>query len=643
MTDPRSFSEAFAPLAHHLFPDGCPETELEAIWPSRVDRRPIPPQQARTALSNLRATSVLEMEAVIAVACRTLPQSHRVGSPLVDGTSQHFCSLLRSLVPDDSLSDRIVGRLVSILSSSSLLDTKGRCRVLQFLTLAARRFPEARRRITVYYAVVFHWALKPPTCADAVRLLLTITRQTHVKRYRWQQLQAAQASFSSLSSLSLSSLSLSSSLSSLQQPLKSLQNLFADYDASIPTTTTETAWFPFPDAAWAREFGEGAPSATTASDDLLTSLQYHSHHLPYILYEQWYERPPAHKLQVVQALAAICIKTSVLPPQAEAFVFQDILRSAGAAGQSSSYSSSNAMIQLVCFDILPALTPRSFRRLRSQVLVPLLEQLFLYGDSTVQYAIVAGALANLVHRWSTSSSSSSSSLDDGNDTAAADQNNNKKTLCKQQLQLLLIQWTDDLLLRGFLLGDGHDEVLRVAAVDFYSAVDDALPSAGLTYRLLLSKSAVSMDRVCHLLLVRNQNNNKPVGLEETQSSSSSSDRVQLFHCMVQEFCSVLWRGSTDDDDDDDDETEQHRSSILYTDLRPAVQSKLLQSQYSSSKGLSITHSAVFCAFARDYSSTAGQILEEIDKVHYLDYLRERGFHGLHAFLSTFALSAPAHY
>lgn len=131
---PSDFEQAFAPIAHHLFPDGCPlETEdLSSIWPSRTDRIAVPAKHARAAItelgrvaSRLKGLTEIQLLAVILVACETLPPKSEgavgVGtrtccSPLVDGTSKCFRDLIQCLLPSSSgsISSAVVTRLVAI-------------------------------------------------------------------------------------------------------------------------------------------------------------------------------------------------------------------------------------------------------------------------------------------------------------------------------------------------------------------------------------------------------------------------------------------------------------------------------------------------------------------------------------------------
>lgn len=204
--DKVTFEDAFGPLAHHLFPDGCLENtegpDLSCIWPSRTDRTAVPAKEAQAAISQLRRVSAdgltqNQMWAVTIVACETLPKTVAdggAGSPLVDGTSKCFCALVRCLLPlkcqnDDGNSgipSAVVMRLVA-----ARCDSLGRIVVLRFLTLAIRSgalLGDARQTLSGLYGTVFAWVADPDTCMDAVRLLHAITRRKHVRVYRAQRL-----------------------------------------------------------------------------------------------------------------------------------------------------------------------------------------------------------------------------------------------------------------------------------------------------------------------------------------------------------------------------------------------------------------------------------------------------------------------
>ena len=197
-----TFEQAFAPLAHHLFPDGCLDSaegpDLSSTWPSRTDRRAISAKEALTAISQLQRVASRhgltqsQLWAVCLAACETLPKTEasEAGSALVDGTSKCFRDLLRCMLPrhdnDGGIPSAVVMRLVS-----SRCDSIGRVAVLRFLTLAIRSgtlVGKARQTLSNLYGAIFPLVADPRTCMDAVRLLHAMTRRKHVRVDRAQKL-----------------------------------------------------------------------------------------------------------------------------------------------------------------------------------------------------------------------------------------------------------------------------------------------------------------------------------------------------------------------------------------------------------------------------------------------------------------------
>lgn len=209
---PTNFEQAFAPLAHHLFPDGCPLEleELLSIWPSRTNRIAVSDKEARTSITELgrvasrKGLTESQLLAVIVVACETLPKSEALGtgrSPLVDGSSKCFRDLIQCLLPRcrGSISSAVVTRLVGIQC-----DSGGKTAVMRFLTLAVRSgllVGHARQTLSDLYGVMFAWVPDPITCKDAMRLLHALTRRKHVRIDRAQRLSDWYNSSGNLSSI----------------------------------------------------------------------------------------------------------------------------------------------------------------------------------------------------------------------------------------------------------------------------------------------------------------------------------------------------------------------------------------------------------------------------------------------------------
>lgn len=166
--DRTTFEEVFSPLAHHLFPDGCPKDDFESTnttisiskcWPRRCDRSIVSLKDAIQSISNIHQYSQRngcyphELLQLCIVACATLcseeklPLQSRGGgrssaavshSGLMDGTSYYFIRILQCMVPSGSCTDlecvpsEILRKLLSVASSNKC-DTDGKCAVLRFL------------------------------------------------------------------------------------------------------------------------------------------------------------------------------------------------------------------------------------------------------------------------------------------------------------------------------------------------------------------------------------------------------------------------------------------------------------------------------------------------------------------------------
>jgi hypothetical protein len=260
----------------------------------------------------------------------------------------------------------------------------------------------------------------------------------------------------------------------------------------------------------------------------------------------------------------------------------------------------------------------------------------------------------LVNRWGR--------LDWSGGTTGGDSSGSTEEMDAMKIQTLreLIHWTDDLILKGFLLDGGGHELLRAAAIDFFAAVCDltdhctflAAPSPAIAYRLLQSKSALHVDRVCHLLVKYKVTFQKLKQRQEqearTDDTVSGLDRVKIFNCFVWDFCSVLWRCSPPpnphvSEKESSSSSTSRTLSILYTDLRPETQAQLYTAADKVASTLSITHSAVFAGYASAFLKTqlpdqpkpSPDLIRGKLKVKYLDYLKTCGMEGIHSFLSSF--------
>lgn len=200
-----SFAEAFGPLAHHLFPDGCPQDDLREEWPQRLDRTPVSSGQTKASISgslprfaHQHGLTSKQLSCVALAACSTLAlketKSVGEGSPLVDGTSHYFRSIVvQCLLPNHGAAEAaVVEPFVVEMLLTVPCDMQGRAVALRFLTMAVRSGllvgPARRVLSSFYYGVVLWWMQDVDLCADAMRLLHAVTRRKHVRLDRAQRL-----------------------------------------------------------------------------------------------------------------------------------------------------------------------------------------------------------------------------------------------------------------------------------------------------------------------------------------------------------------------------------------------------------------------------------------------------------------------
>ena len=316
---PKSFSEAFAPLAHHLHPDGLPNHITDTIsrrylndaWPTRADRSPIPPDVARESIKTLRTfaredsgLSPAQIFVMTVAACATLPTVGRgTGTSLVDGTSKAYVDIIRCMVPaptkennvvdnesqqvEERIPAQVVAMLLSATAASGRCDGRGRAATLRFLTLAVRsgclrRTTDADRKgsretLLSLYPVIFGTLTDAGAVGDAVRLLHAITRRKQALPHRARRVRSLydQASARSRQTPDTSGSNKMGKFSSLLLLLE----LFARYDPAgcgryFPSGTrlgsNLTRYFKVPDDEWERDFA-GKITSNKALPETLSS------------------------------------------------------------------------------------------------------------------------------------------------------------------------------------------------------------------------------------------------------------------------------------------------------------------------------------------------------------------------------------
>lgn len=201
------------------------------------------------------------------------------------------------------------------------------------------------------------------------------------------------------------------------------------------------------------------------------------------------------RLSLLKALASVSSHNNGLFPEAQSFLLEEIL---------PHWDGFDRMGLCICYDLLPMLTPCSFPELQSKVL-RYVEPLFTYGSPRIQHVIASGTLKGLLQRWGRLDwAGAFQSLTRNNRRSGQEDN---PTTWKLRTLREFIKWVESLFLKAHLSNDGH-ELLRLAVIDFFETVASlsmsgyflASPSPAIVYRLLLSQSALSVDRVCSLLL-----------------------------------------------------------------------------------------------------------------------------------------------
>lgn len=250
-----NFGEAFAPLAHHLFPDGCPSSanirsnddvydnndtsnsntyeenhqymhDNANVWPLRSNASPVSYEDASRSLRvdlkeyvcTRKGLSASEMHAVVVTACATLPShwvpnslfykvssdggARFVVSKIKDGKSTSFRFMMRHLMIPNANNNKAAVmvifsqtlELILSVASNSSTDVECKAIICRFLTLLTRKYrlhSKARRMLSDLYAIPFQMMLSTPSlCADAARLLHSITDRRHVLPFRAAKIRA---------------------------------------------------------------------------------------------------------------------------------------------------------------------------------------------------------------------------------------------------------------------------------------------------------------------------------------------------------------------------------------------------------------------------------------------------------------------
>lgn len=186
--------------------------------------------------------------------------------------------------------------------------------------------------------------------------------------------------------------------------------------------------------------------------------------------------------RLLQGLSSFARHADLIPPEAESFICDHVL---------PNFDGNDRLAEILLTDVLAVFKPTNFKELEKRILKHL-KRLYVTGSPRLKYVIISGALSSIFGRWG---------------LINRDSKPHVHTLGE------IIEWTDNMLLLGLVSeggcdGGGH-ELIRLSAVDFFQEVCNVytklqtctiIPSPSLTYRLLLANTALSIDRVCLLLL-----------------------------------------------------------------------------------------------------------------------------------------------
>jgi len=348
--------------------------------------------------------------------------------------------------------------------------------------------------------------------------------------------------------------------------------------------------------------------------------------------------------RLVQALSSFARHVGIVPPEAECFICDHIL---------PNFDGNDRMAEFILRDILSVFEPTTFKELEKRILKHL-KRLYVTGSPRLKFVIISGAVSSIFGRLGSTNPGS-----------------------KSHTHMLreLVQWTDNMLLFGLISEGGSDggshELIRLSVIDFFQEVCNVyaklqtcaiIPSPALTYRLLLANTALTIDRVCSLLLnYRNlfQKFQGELSLGETKEVDSAYfQRMTIFNCFVWDFCSALWRCSPlplshsqnelSEAEHGADMAQTH--SVLFTDLPSEVieELHLFPNDFTARTSLCITHGSVFAGYASSFlekhfrnhdgineNSLHPDMLKGKVKVKYLDSLP---FEGVKKFLNSFVSS-----
>mmetsp|Transcript_4978 Transcript_4978/g.7187 ORF Transcript_4978/g.7187 Transcript_4978/m.7187 type:complete len:664 (+) Transcript_4978:50-2041(+) len=613
--DGNEFLRVFGPIAHHVFPDGCPDESLLDAWPNRTTRATVP--YSKKAIKKLYQTARTngflekELESLIHLTCHVV--SGQCTSPIIS----QFPALIRCVIPKVdkkhiSLSEKILEQLMFVR-----LERDDLTHLYQFFIICLRnRLLISPAQLIPFYPLLLQ---KCRELDEAVQLVHLITQRHQVHIYRARRVRQWYDERERISLFYL--LELYASLdpkgclqfvpkdthvtSSNKKPISKInwhweQELRGVYQQiSVTRSKRERDKKTLLPTKVEIAKNKGFLQTSLASSDTITPLRAH---LPYILYEEWYPAPYLHqeeaqeldidsdeedieeenvphsvvsvtqsRIQVIDRIADATIYLGKILPESEAFILNTVL---------PTWDGTDTWGFRLCHDVLTQLRPQTYGNI-----IPLVEPLLRCSASPQLHYCFLGIVLS---QWIRCSHGS----------------------LEQKDIRRLIRWTTTQLQCGFLATSGH-ELQRLALIQVYDAVRVAtclLPNPRIVYLLLLSPTPIAINQLCALLL-----SYKKVLQEEKDRQpcdKSTQERILLYNSYIWDICTTLWNGKT---------AKNTKLSHLFQ-MMPALARKCGDS-------LSLARSAAFV----DYFPT-----ERIkNKAHYVDILEKRSMFGLQSFLVTF--------
>ena len=205
------------------------------------------------------------------------------------------------------------------------------------------------------------------------------------------------------------------------------------------------------------------------------------------------------RLRLLKSIAVMVKRTGFIVPELESFLIEEALPSWDG-------SNANETGRLLCYELLPMIRPAADWKRVLRHMDPLL----CYGSTYLRVLIVSGFAATMLKRWAV--------LDEKdwvNDRSRKRKQRQLKASSgsttvvsfKEKTFREVLDWCNDWLQKSTVLDDGSDS-MRMAVLDYLEAAvivsrqSDMIfvPSHSIVYGLMLSPTALPVDRLCRWML-----------------------------------------------------------------------------------------------------------------------------------------------